>query len=677
MNEKIVIEENGDSSIGVLEEAYYFLFNEKPFEVKEGFIIQNELDLYERLVKENKSATTFSIIINFLASRPEITALHLGGNELNDENIKTLIGVLKSEKGLKITNLKKLNLCDNEISDKGAQMLASGLFYTKNIENLDLSNNNIGMDGKDAFNTNKKLKVNLFNNENITTNEAVLQSDQKEELEILPKNEILVLEERIEKSDGKDALINELQSKLKLRKNRTNDKSAVGGIPQLDKKIKFSDEKFKYILTLEALEQAHNKSIVGLKENGWSYSDLVEGDMSFAGDIDRKSTVNGAPLKSSEVSEFSKKFPLIEKYKTLHNQLSMGLFKNTITQNVSKGSFCVVGENYSTNIEITKTSAFCITDNNLLVLLYIGTKKPKNYMYSIPGHIQTIFEMREGKLKLKEIKTSNSLLMTLILSDLDVFNEDYLEETLENAKQEESVEFLFEWYKEQAKFFCSEKFLKQFSDCFNVKDFRAKFLDEVYLFFMEKYKGDKNKLKGFEVEIKEFKEFMIEIKEFLENEKKAESQESLGVSVSDSRPPKTHKSGRPLPMPKPALPTSKPPENNGPQVLLSSNTTNNNSIQFSTSPISIQEITTQELGQRQEKPAQKIHQESPAILLQKQNIFNEINITNGTNGKKEKEAPIKQTRLLPTTPTPIQTSTQTLEQEKKEEERPENNFGKK
>jgi hypothetical protein len=649
MNEKIGIEENGDNSVGVLEEAYYFLFNEKPFEIKEGYIISNELDLYERLVKENKSTTTFSIIIDFLVSRPEITALHLGGNELNDENIKTLVNLLKSDQGLKITNLKKLNLCDNEISDKGAQTLASGLFYTKNIENLDLSNNNIGMGGRNAFNTNKRLKVNLFNNENITTNETLLQSDQKEELEILPKNEILVQEERVEKSSEKDALINELQNKLKLRRNHPNNKSAVRGIPQSNQKIKSSDEKFKHILTLEALEQASNESIVGLKDNEWSYSGVVEGDMSFAGDIDRKTTVNGAPLKSSEVDEFAKKFPLIKEYKVLHNQLSMSLFKNTITLNTSKGGFYVVGENYSTNIEITKKSAFCITDNSLLVLFDQGVK---NRMYSIPGHIQTIFEMREGKLKLKEIKTSNSFLMTLISSDLEEFDEQYLKNMLHIAKEEESVESLFEYYKEQAKFFCSEKFLKQFNSCFNVKDFRAKFLEEVYLFFMKEYSG----------KIDKFKEFMIEIKEFLEKEK-AESQESLGVSVSDSRPPKTHKSGRPLPVPKPET-------NKGPQILPSSNNTNSNYIQSSTTPISTK--TTQELASQQEQPAQRILQEtpeeSPAALLQKQNVFNEINKAN--NGKKQSGDPIRQSRLLP--PKPITGEEKNGEKEQKTE----NTFGK-
>lgn len=105
-------------------------------------------------------------------------------------------------------------------------------------------------------------------------------------------------------------------------------------------------------------------------------------------------------------------------------------------------------------------------------------------------------------LKLKAIKASNKVLLDLMVSDYQEFNAEILEKLIKDAKEEESRESLYQWYKNQAKIFFSKKFFMMYDHMleFGCDDFRQKFLIEVNQFLLHQYEGDTSKFRQFLLE---------------------------------------------------------------------------------------------------------------------------------------------------------------------------------
>lgn len=379
------------------------------------------------------------------------------------------------------------------------------------------------------------------------------------------------------------------------------------------------------ISTLTDLENSSNANAVALKKHGWTYISVNSDGKQCDLDINRLTTVNHKSLRSNEVEQFAQQYPLLKSYTLIHTQKGMYFFFSAIWKNLEKAKFsgkkdcfAIVHKGDSTNITITQMSACLEADNNLLFMMNPNTG---NTLYSIPGHLQTVFEktgkyylqaisaekslpsdqeikanpeklylylegdvlkyavyngkmihkvsisdMKLGEknsvcikellkktenmtefeqqtgqealsvfsqitssagypiagLKLKTIKSSNSILMDLMTRDYTEFdevasknqgkdaeNEKILENLVSKAKHEESTELMYSWYKDQAKIFFSTKFFQQYDATlkFGCNKFRKEFLIEVNQFLLDQYHGDKSKFGQFLLEF--YKEELV------------------------------------------------------------------------------------------------------------------------------------------------------------------------
>jgi hypothetical protein len=264
-------------------------------------------------------------------------------------------------------------------------------------------------------------------------------------------------------------------------------------------------EKFPYVLTLKELELSQNEYIVILKNKNWVYTELNDGKQ-FDSDIDRQLTVNQQTLRSHQLEQYAKKFPLIKTYASLHTQEVTYPFNNIIMATIAKGGFDIVRKNYSTNVEITATSVFNITENNILMMMNLNSRPDEGKLISLPGCIQTVFELIHGPqpaLKLKTIKTSNKTLQNLILKNFESIDSQILEALVNQAKKEESMELLYGWYKKQAKIFLSDRFYRDYNPPLDCDAFVKEFLLEVKI-FLENYSEPKAKYREFIADISEF-----------------------------------------------------------------------------------------------------------------------------------------------------------------------------
>ena len=82
-----------------------------------------------------------------------LAQLNLSRHSLNDEDIATLVVCLKGN-----THLQLLCLCENDIGDKGATLLAQAIAQCPNLRFLDVSVNNIGDVGASALFSIKHLR---------------------------------------------------------------------------------------------------------------------------------------------------------------------------------------------------------------------------------------------------------------------------------------------------------------------------------------------------------------------------------------------------------------------------------------------------------------------------------------------------------------------------------------
>ncbi|CDW88755.1 leucine rich repeat family protein [Stylonychia lemnae] len=83
-----------------------------------------------------------------LMCNEKLDTLLLKGNHLEEESILDLIDALESNKDLR---LKILDLSSNRLNDKSGLQLASAVAKTENLEQLNLRDNNLGLECGDAF----------------------------------------------------------------------------------------------------------------------------------------------------------------------------------------------------------------------------------------------------------------------------------------------------------------------------------------------------------------------------------------------------------------------------------------------------------------------------------------------------------------------------------------------
>ena len=106
-------------------------------------------DLQKPLARTNDKEDMNNSLKNFFQDtipQSKIEALHLEGNNLNDDLMSSLSDALA-----KTTSLKELYLGSNKIEAKGAELIASGLKSNQTLEKLYLEGNFIGDQGLEHF----------------------------------------------------------------------------------------------------------------------------------------------------------------------------------------------------------------------------------------------------------------------------------------------------------------------------------------------------------------------------------------------------------------------------------------------------------------------------------------------------------------------------------------------
>lgn len=283
-------------------------------------------------------------------------------------------------------------------------------------------------------------------------------------------------------------------------------------------------KEYPFVLMPKDLENSQNEYIVNLKNKEWTYTEL---NKNYPKDwsMDGRLIVNNKPLKSNQIEGYAKEFPLINVYAACYTQEATYFLDSSVAPNIEKAGLTIIHKNYRTNLAITKTSAYCITENEILMLLNYMDKPGQGRLFSIPGHFQSVYEViRDPRphLKLRAIKTSNSALQYLICNKVD---SQYLEAWVKQAKKEESMESLYKWYKEQAKFFLSDKFYRDYNPPLDCDVFVKKFLLEVKI-FLEGYHEPKAK----------YQEFIADVSLFFKTQ--SPDQDNIVMPVNN-RPSKT------------------------------------------------------------------------------------------------------------------------------------------
>lgn len=389
----------------------------------------------------------------------------------------------------------------------------------------------------------------------------------------------------------------------------------------------YSSLQNRYVLTLETLENSSNPEIISLKKLAWTHTVLNDQGEAFARDNCSDLKVNGEVLNPAKqfnsmpgiISECAKQFSLITQYQFTHSQKASYLFEHAVSGSLCKiksktdGNLMIVKKNESVNIELTQTSASCITNNSLCIIFDRSHSKCKASLFSIPGHIQTVFEMvgkyqfqaifsdsqepipsditlqnnpqklylylgekgltfavydiqtREVKriviknndldkeniekikvrlkepstdqrfdqpentvaflpflelakkagypilgLKLKTICVSNSALRKLVTGDVENWNEETLSKMVSIAKQEESKESLYEWYKLQAVTFANDHFRQNNCMVLNWDDADRQLYAEIEKFIYKRYENPAEK----------FYQFIDEVQKMIETEER-------------------------------------------------------------------------------------------------------------------------------------------------------------
>jgi Ran GTPase-activating protein (RanGAP) involved in mRNA processing and transport len=90
-------------------------------------------------------------IAAFLESNHTLLNLCLNFNQMTSDCAEIIVKALLTESTIEMSNLKVLNLCNNELRDNGAKHIASLLDTNTSIEHLWLSANMIGDDGTEAI----------------------------------------------------------------------------------------------------------------------------------------------------------------------------------------------------------------------------------------------------------------------------------------------------------------------------------------------------------------------------------------------------------------------------------------------------------------------------------------------------------------------------------------------